>query len=263
VHGRADRLNRVGRLRGLAAAGLVAALAFSSAPAAQADALEPLVAGLASTLAPEAAAALAAIDGVERRLLAARSYLRAGPDLAERWSWSAARIAEYEQSPEYRDALAELAKVVAAFEAANPGYTLYVNREVRSLDAQIARWNENASVAAVAAELAAAARAQAGGAADAAAVARLREFVVAWHATSVPPAVAAPGLSPHGQGLAFDFQVQQGDRIIAGTDAATAAADWDAAGWTAKLRAAIDGASTHFEGPLAMPPEPWHYEYRP
>jgi hypothetical protein len=240
-----------------------AVLAFAAAPTARADALEPLVAGLAAMLAPEAAAALAAIDGVERRLLAARSYLRAGPDLATRWSWSAARIAEYEQSPEHRDALTEVAQVVAAFEAANPGYTLFVNRQVRSLDVQIARWNQNVSVAAVAAELAAAVRVEAGSAADAHALARLRDFVVGWHATSPPPALAAPGLSPHGQGLAFDFQVQQGDRIVAGTDAAGAAEDWDAAGWTAKLRAAVESASHRFEGPLAMPPEPWHYDYRP
>lgn len=248
------------RGRALAAA---AAIVLASAPPARADVLEPLVAGIADTLAPEAAAAIAAIDGVERRLLAARSYLRAGPDLAQRWSWSAARIAAYEQSPEHRDALAELARVVAAFEAANPGYTLFVNRQVRPLDVQIARWNENESVAAVAAELAAATRAEAAGATDAAALARLREFVVGWHATSMPPALAAPGLSPHGQARAFDFQVQQGDRIVAGPDAATAAADWDDAGWTTRLRAAVESASPHFVGPLAMPPEPWHYEYRP
>jgi hypothetical protein len=34
-----------------------------------------------------------------------------------------------------------------AFEAANPGYTLFVNSQVRSLDIQLQHWNENRSVA--------------------------------------------------------------------------------------------------------------------
>jgi hypothetical protein len=251
-------------LGALALAGV--ALAGAAPPAERAtDAVAPLVAALAAGLPAEAKAALDAIDGSERRLLAVRSYLRAGPALAERWSWSAARIAAYEDSPEQREALAAVAKVMAAFAAANPGYTLYVNQEVRPLEVQIARWNESRSVAGAAAELAAAARAEAGerfDASDPRAVARLRDFVLAWHATEPPPALAAPGLSPHGQGRAFDFQVQQGDRLVAGTSTADVEQTWDAAGWTEKLRNAVTSASSRFEGPLEMPREPWHYGYR-
>lgn len=75
--------------------------------------------------------------------------------------------------------------------------------------------------------------------------------------------VAAPGLSPHGQMRAVDFQVHQGDRIVAGPRTATIAADWDAAGWSAKLDAAVRAAGNRFIGPLASPREPWHFTYSP
>ena len=130
---------------------------------------------------------------------------------------------------------------------------------------QIARWNENASVATAAGELAAALRARFGSVADpppAQVIAQARAFLVAWRPTAVT-ALAAPGLSHHGQARAFDFQVQQGGRIVAGTSSAHAAEAWDAAGWTEKLERAVRTASTHFEGPLVTPHEPWHYIYRP
>jgi hypothetical protein len=99
---------------------------------------------------PRVAGTLPRIPDLGRRLLALRSYLRAGPTLPERWSWSEREICEFERTPEFRDAQAELDRVTAAFATAFPGYTLYVNREVRSLDVQIERWNENASVDAAA-----------------------------------------------------------------------------------------------------------------
>lgn len=244
-----------------------ALLWFALAPRAQADSLATLAAALRSQLGVPATVALDRIAGSDRQLLATRSYLRAGPDLAARWSLSDAQIVAYPYTAEWRDAQAEVDKVVAAFEAANPGYTLYVNREVRSLDAQIVAWNESPSVAAAAAALHEAAVAETAKPAYArpdgdAAIARFRAFLVGWVA-SEPVAVAAPGLSPHGQMRAFDFQVQQGDRIIASTSAADAIVQWDVEGWTEKLKQAVTIASSRLQGPLESPREPWHYAYTP
>src|SRR5690242_265828 len=52
--------------------------------------------------------------------------------------------------------MADIDAVVAAFEAANPGFTLRVNRKLRSLEAQIAHWNVDKSVGTAAAALVAA-----------------------------------------------------------------------------------------------------------
>ena len=252
------------RLRALLRCAL---LPFALATHARADALETLAAALRAQLDVPATIALDRIAGSDRQLLATRSYLRVGPDLAARWSWSDAQIAIYQYTNEYRDAQAELDKVVAAFEAANPGYELYVNRELRSLDAQLVAWNESPSVAAAAAELHEAAVAETAHRAYAkpdsdAAIARLRAFLVDWVA-SESVSVAAPGLSPHGQLRAFDFQVQQGDRIIASTSAADAIVQWDAEGWTEKLKQAVTISSSRLQGPLESPREPWHYAYTP
>jgi hypothetical protein len=79
----------------------------------------------------------------------------------------------------------------------------------------------------------------------------------------VEASLAAPGLSAHGQARAFDFQVEHDGQIVAGLDADAAPARWDAAGWTAKLRAAVSSAGDRFVGPLKSPNEPWHYVYAP
>ena len=78
--------------------------------------------------------------------------------------------------------------------------------------------------------------------------------------TRSTPTLAVPGLSPHGQARAFDFQVMRGGRLIAGPSSPSA---WDAAGWTAKLQEAVARAGAKFKGPLASPREPWHYDYLP
>ena len=77
------------------------------------------------------------------------------------------------------------------------------------------------------------------------------------------PTLAAPGLSPHGRMRAVDFQVESSRRIVAGTDSTAIASEWIAAGWKARLQAAIVAADVGFHGPLAMPDEPWHYDFRP
>jgi hypothetical protein len=202
---------------------------------------------------------LAQIPDDERRLLALRAYLRAGDALAARWSWSAERIAAYPDSMEGRAAMAELDAVSAAFARDNPGYELRINRQPRSLELQLQHWNANASVAATAHALVASLEQRWGERRpDAAAV---RQALIQWR----PPqaaALAAPGLSAHGQARAFDFQIAHGGRIIAADDYASAHRRWDLAGWTKRLHLAVIQASRHLSGPLAVPYEPWHYAYQ-
>src|SRR5215207_2784429 len=226
--------------------------------------LDGYVRAAAADLAPEQREALGRIDTDARRVLALRGYLRARGAVGSRWAWSRERIESYEKSPEYEAALAEIEKVRREFEGANPGYTLRVNTQVRSLDEQLKKWNENDSVARAGEgllaraleELAGSAYAEAPAAAD---VRRFERFLRG-ATTRATPTLAVPGLSPHGQSRAFDFQVMRGSQLIAGP---TGAGAWDSAGWTEKVRAAVTRASTKFTGPLASPREPWHYDYKP
>lgn len=195
----------------------------------------------------------------EKRLLALRAYLRAGDELALRWSWSADQIAAYPSTAEGRAAMTELDAVAAAFAAANPGYALHINRQPRSLELQLQHWNANASVATTAHALALSLYQQLKR--DAADAVQVRQALMAW----TPPAaaaLAAPGLSAHGQARAFDFQIEQSGRVIAADDYASARQRWDAAGWTARLHAAVTAAGPHLSGPLPTPYEPWHYAYQ-
>lgn len=122
--------------------------------------MESCAATLAATLPPQVAATIPRIDGQDRQLLALRSYLRSAEALGSKWSWSEEQIADYARSAEYQAAQAEIARINARFEAANPGYTLYVNSQVRSLDRQIHLYNGNPSVLSTAQTLARAVQAQ-------------------------------------------------------------------------------------------------------
>lgn len=200
---------------------------------------------------------LDAIDGFGRKLLALRSYLRQ-QNLAARWSWTQAQIDAYRRSPDYQTLLAEIEAIRVRFESANPGYQLYANTEVRSLDQQIERWNENDAVAAIAerlgTEVCAGVNPQRREA--------LRAFLLAWQPPVRAP-LAAPGLSSHGRARAIDFQIHQGNRVVAGPETARIESDWVRHGWSARLASAVRGVSGKFEGPLKSPDEPWHYEYDP
>lgn len=239
----------------------------SPAPnASAADKLEAYMKAAAADLAPEEREALARIPEEARRLPALRGYLRAGADAMSRWAWSRERIESYEKSAEYAAALAEVEKVTREFETRNPGYSLRVNTKVRSLDEQLSKWNEAESVKSAGEELSARARVEVEGpayapaAAGAADVRRFESFMRG-AATRVTPTLAVPGLSPHGQSRAFDFQVVRGSQLVAGTSGSDEA--WDKAGWTQKLQDAVRGSSAKFGGPLESPREPWHYDYRP
>jgi hypothetical protein len=207
-----------------------------------------------------ALATLQRIAGADRRLLAVRAYLRAGSSLNERWSWSQQQLDAYPQTVEAKAAAADIDAVIAAFSAANPGFTLGVNRLPRSLEVQIAHWNENRSVGIAAAALVAALQRQLSASAGAPDATTVRDALMQWQ-PPVAAALAAPGLSAHGQARAFDFQVQRDGKVIAGIESASARQRWDAAGWTQKLRAAISSAGNRFAGPLASPYEPWHYAW--
>ncbi len=247
---------------------LLAALAASNVARANEAGLEQELDGMATAVATatdaRVASVLPRIEGVGPRLLALRSYLRSGERLAERWSWSQEQIAAYAGSPEQQELDAEIARVRAEFEQANPGYTLFVNPQVRSLDVQLTNWARNESVAAAAARLLQDAithfhdRPAGGGAGAAALAAFLHGYV-----PEPTPTVAAPGLSPHGQMRAIDFQVHRGDEIVAGPDSRTIDTTWLQQGWGERLDAAVRATSRQFIGPLASPREPWHYTYTP
>ena len=211
--------------------------------------------------------ALTRIDGTGRRLLALRSYVRSRAHLADRWSWTSEQIAAYEGTAEHGELQQEIERVRAAFARDNPGFELWVNPQVRSLDIQLEHWNTNESVAAAAANLLAAASEVIGSptfpAAQPARATKALESFLASYVPEPTPTIAAPGLSPHGQMRAIDFQVHQGESIVAGPRASTIDTEWDGAGWSAKLDAAVRSASQRFVGPLASPREPWHYTYSP
>jgi hypothetical protein len=229
--------------------------------------IEAHLAALHADLDPRAISALARIDGLDRKLLAARSYLRSEAAIADRWSWSQARIDQYAGSSLQRALDAEIAKVRGVFEAENPGYTLWVNPQVRSVELQIERWNDNAAVGASAASLLAYVRAAASDkTAPPAGTDRGREWFARTLRNATPqpsPPLAAPGLSRHGRMQAVDFHVRQGDRTVAGPDQEQIESAWHAQGWCERLVRAVRLASDRLEGPLVNPDEPWHYEFKP
>jgi hypothetical protein len=201
------------------------------------------------------------IRGADRQLLALRAYLRAGDSLAARWSWSQNQLTRYPTTPEGKAAAADIDAVVAAFAKANPGYDLQVNLQPRSLEVQLAHWNDNASVAAVSETLAESLDRRFGRTASPSTM-ELRNALMQWTPDNAA-ALAAPGLSAHGQGRAFDFAVAHNGEVVAGLEAASAHQQWDAAGWTRKLHAAVTASGKPFVGPLQSPYEPWHYAYTP
>jgi len=214
-----------------------------------------------------AAEALDRIDGLGPQLLAARAYLRGAARLADRWSWTQVQIDAYEGSPQQAALSAEIARVRQVFEAGNPGYTLFVNPQVRSLDIQLRRWNENRTVAEAGDHLLEALRGIVGidgFPAPGTDEARTRfSAALTAHRPEPTPALAAPGLSPHGQMHAVDFQVRRGSLTVAGPSAAQVQDVWLGQGWRDRLEEAVRAAGSKFRGPLQNPDEPWHYDYHP
>ena len=129
-----------------------------------------------------------------------------------------------------------------------------MNVQVRSLEVQLDGWNGNASVGEVATLLWQAANDELGKTTypprpNRQASVAFASFLEGW---SPPLAVnvAAPGLSPHGQARAFDFQVERDGTLVADTDASRIEATWEGQGWARRLAAAVSAASDKFHGPL-------------
>ena len=126
---------------------LLLAMALANTAAAEDQLTRKYFVAVRSQLDVRAQAALERVHGLGRQLLATRAYLRAGTGLDGRWSWTQQQIDAYAQSPAQTVLDAQIAQVRAAFEKNNPGYSLYTNPQVRSLDLQLTRWNETASIA--------------------------------------------------------------------------------------------------------------------
>jgi len=254
-----DPVRRISRL-----IGLLAAVAFAT-PAVGANDLAAYLTAVSSQLDPRAAETIVRLEGSGRQLLAARAYLRSAEVLSGRWSWSKQQIDDYQGSPAQALLNAEVDRVRLEFELENPGFTLFVNPQVRSLDLQIEHWNSNASVAEAAEELLVSATAflESGAIAEANTPVgddAFANFLLA-HTPVPAPTIAAPGLSPHGQMRAVDFHVETAGNTVAGPDTQTIESVWVAAGWRDKLSAAVIASGAEFVGPLEKPDEPWHYSY--
>src|SRR4051812_41700806 len=168
---------------------------------------------VAANLPARAQDTLQRMDGVPRRLLASRSYLRAGERIDRNWSWTTEQIEAFTHKREYRDLLKEVDAIRTRFAEQNPGYSLYANTQVRSLDRQLASWNSNRYVARIAQSLQRAAKRELQKAdyarePDAEDIDRFVQFLRNWHPSPAAP-LATPGLSLHGQLRAIDFQVVQ------------------------------------------------------
>lgn len=229
----------------------------------RADAGDDLVLFIAELTPEIAEPAIRDIPETGRKLLALRSYIRAGDSLSGRWSWTEAEIAAYQGSPEQAVLLAEVDRIRAHFAEHNPGYELYTNTRVRSLDIQIKRWNENESVGVAAQELTEAMEADLlsgmQGKLDTKTASKwLRSFRNTKRAH-----LAAPGLTRHGRAHAIDFQIMKDGAIYAGAVADQIETLWRAGGWDVALSKSIAAAGPSFSGPLTSPDEPWHYDYEP
>ena len=212
---------------------------------------------------PPSGQALLQIPDPGRRLLALRSYVRAGRTLEDRWSWTSSEIEAFQGSEEQLALLAAVAAVGDHFAEANPGYAIYANTKVRSLDIQIERWNANRSVGIAADELLWAWRGKFGDNEKAAADPKKLAAWLKGFRGKKRSNLAAPGLTAHGQARAIDFQIKKGGTIIADTDSRKIETVWRAEGWEVKLKESMDAAGPAFSGPLTAPDEPWHYSYDP
>jgi len=245
----------------LAVAGFSAAM-LGAANGAETDRLSALIAAIAP---PPANEALVQIPDQGRKLLALRSYVKAGAHLLERWSWTEDEIEAFQGSAEQTALLAEVAAVVDHFAQANPGYEIYANTKVRSLDEQIRNWNKNASVGEAASEIRTAWREQFGSDAqgsDIPSEKSMRAWLSKFNGAN-RAAIAAPGLTLHGQAKAIDFQIMHSGKLVARADTKQIESVWRAEGWDVKLKASMAAAGPSFKGPLLSPDEPWHYDYTP
>jgi hypothetical protein len=92
------------------------------------------------------------------------------------------------------------------------------------------------------------------------AIERFADWLAAQRTGAPSVTVATPGLSNHGVGQAVDFQVhERGAGRVAG---ASNPGHWRSSGWAERLADAVR-PSAHFDGPLRVPDEPWHWTFDP
>lgn len=221
-------------------------------------------------LPPHVRKTLQSIPSQSRRLLALSCYLRRIEEIPEGWSWTSQQVSAFKKTSEYKQMLADIDSVRTQFAARNPGYTLSVTIEARSLETQISKWNSVSSVGRAAQEfmdscaIVLSDSLLFGESIDSNAINTFLQFLRSYEfEDGKVPTVAIPGLSKHGQLRAFDFKVMKGRRMIAGAHSATIQSAWESPGWTEKLHQAVRSVSDRFDGPLADPYEPWHYDYWP
>ncbi len=243
-------------------AGLTLGLLPLSGVQAEPDArLDAVIDALTPTIAVEA---IGDITDPGRKLLALRSYLRAGDGIRDRWSWTEAEISAFQGSPAQAALLAEVEAIKAHFAAQNPGFAIYSNTRVRSLDVQIAHWNENASVGVAAEEIVSAFDAEVLSASDGDVEADRAARWLKRFRNTARAHLAAPGLTRHGRAHAIDFQISREDGTLhARADSDRIETVWRAEGWDAALAGSVAAAGPSFTGPLTNPNEPWHYDYEP
>ncbi len=222
---------------------------------------------LAARLDPRARQVLGRIRSAGRWLLALRYYHVRSADLDSLWTWSRDQAAAYRRTDEFTAMVAAIENVRDTFALLNPGFAIRVEIGQRSLARQIVNWNSVRSVGAAADSLVAYCRmlmedTLLSETPDAMAQ-RLFDSLFLGAPDPIEPTVALPGFSQHGQLRAFDFKiVTKGGRLIAGASSRAIAPIWEARGWTARLREAVDRACPGcFVGPLQKPYEPWHYTW--
>jgi hypothetical protein len=203
----------------------------------------------------------AGVDDQPRRLLALRRYLRmGGKKVVAQWTWTPEEAVEKMKSARAQELMKLAEAVQIRFAEQNPGYTLALS-PLRSLERQVAKWHENASVREAGTKLYAdmlkeLEKPSYASTPDAQGYATFRNKL---HFAKVQPepTSAAPGTSDHGQFAAVDFVVQKGAQSIATTSSAQIAPIWKKLGWEEKL---IKAVNKTLKGPLAHPYEPWHWE---
>ena len=213
----------------------------------------------------KAADALAQIPDTGRKLLALRAYVRSHKRIEERWSWTASEIKTFQGSPKQKALLAEVEAIKSHFAQNNPGYEIFANTRVRSLDVQIKNWNKNKSVGRAGSNLLAVWKQRFGEHTfkDRTVNAKTAQRWLAGAVVKPRAPLAAPGLTLHGRASAIDFQVMKSGMIIAGANSGHIKRMWQDRGWNEKLNASVTAAGPSFQGPLKRPYEPWHYDYKP
>ena len=213
--------------------------------------------------------ALNGMPSLDRRILAIRGYLRypsmGRGSIEANWAWSNQDMEEFKKTTEFVRMKAAVVEVKANFAAQNAGFSLGVDPDkMRSLESQVALWNQNASVQRLGQALKSKLLKSLEGLPDTPDEAGLEAFkkLLVEAQLNGTPTNATPGLSQHGQSKAFDFVVSEGREVVAGTTTATIPEKWESAGWTAKLKQAVRDAGDKFVGPLPSPYEPWHYVYK-